>query len=429
MDIDEIGQLYRTHAGQLLGSLMRTFHDLDLCEELLQESLIVAIERWPTDGTPDQPAAWLLTVARRRGIDRVCRTAVGIEKTHLATRGHAALSASDDPLELLAGEESDDLGRDLADGVRDDQLRLVFLCCHPALAPEAQVALTLRAVAGLATDEIARAFLLDEATMAQRLVRAKRKIKMAGIPFTMPDRAHVVDRLEVVLHVIYLVFNEGYAATDGDELVRRELTTEAIRLARRLLELVPDEPDVQAELGLMLLHDSRRSTRTSTTGDLVLLADQDRSRWDRDQIAEGTALVDRSFARGRIGRYQLEGAIAALHAGAASSDATDWPQIAALYSVLERVAPSAVVSLNRAVAVAMAQGPEAGLLVADAVHREGSLDRSHRLHATRAELLRRAGRTHEAVVAYRRALELVGTQPERRYLVERLSQIDPDAAQ
>ena len=421
MDIDEIGQLYRTHAGQLLGSLMRTFHDLDLCEELLQESLIVAIERWPTDGTPDQPAAWLLTVARRRGVDRIRRAAVGIEKTRLATRADEVLTAPDDPLELLAG--------DPAGGVRDDQLRLVFLCCHPALAPEAQVALTLRAVAGLATDEIARAFLLDEATMAQRLVRAKRKIKMAGIPFTMPDQAHVVDRLEVVLHVIYLVFNEGYAATDGDELVRRELTTEAIRLARRLLELVPDEPDVQAGLGLMLLHDSRRSTRTSTTGDLVLLADQDRSRWDRDQIAEGTALVDRSFARGRIGRYQLEGAIAALHAGAASSDATDWPQIAALYSVLERVAPSAVVSLNRAVAVAMAHGPEAGLLVADAVHREGSLDRSHRLHATRAELLRRAGRTHEAVVAYRRALELVGTQPERRYLVERLSQIDPDAAQ
>lgn len=421
MDIDEIGQLYRTHAGQLLGSLMRTFHDLDLCEELLQESLIVAIERWPTDGTPDQPAAWLLTVARRRGIDRVRRAAVGIEKTHLATRADEVLTAPDDPLELLAG--------DPAGGVRDDQLRLVFLCCHPSLAPEAQVALTLRAVAGLATDEIARAFLLDEATMAQRLVRAKRKIKMAGIPFTMPDRAHVVDRLEVVLHVIYLVFNEGYAATDGDELVRRELTTEAIRLARRLLELVPDEPDVQAGLGLMLLHDSRRSTRTSTTGDLVLLADQDRLLWDRDQIAEGTALVDRSFARGRIGRYQLEGAIAALHAGAASSDATDWPQIAALYGVLERVAPSAVVSLNRAVAVAMAQGPEAGLLVADAVHREGSLDRSHRLHATRAELLRRAGRADEAVVAYRRALELVGTQPERRYLVERLSQIDPDAPQ
>lgn len=421
MDIDEIGQLYRTHAGQLLGSLMRTFHDLDLCEELLQESLIVAIERWPTDGTPDQPAAWLLTVARRRGIDRVRRAAVGIEKTHLATRADEVLTASDDPLELLAG--------DPAGGVRDDQLRLVFLCCHPSLAPEAQVALTLRAVAGLATDEIARAFLLDEATMAQRLVRAKRKIKMAGISFTMPDRAHVVDRLEVVLHVIYLVFNEGYAATDGDELVRRELTTEAIRLARRLLELVPDEPDVQAGLGLMLLHDSRRSTRTSTTGDLVLLADQDRLLWDRDQIAEGTALVDRSFARGRIGRYQLEGAIAALHAGAASSDATDWPQIAALYGVLERVAPSAVVSLNRAVAVAMAQGPEAGLLVADAVHREGSLDRSHRLHATRAELLRRAGRADEAVVAYRRALELVGTQPERRYLVERLSQIDPDAPQ
>ena len=421
MDIDEIGQLYRTHAGQLLGSLMRTFHDLDLCEELLQESLIVAIERWPTDGTPDQPAAWLLTVARRRGIDRVRRAAVGIEKTHLATRADEVLTAPDDPLELLAG--------DPAGGVRDDQLRLVFLCCHPALAPEAQVARPLRAGAGRATDEIARAFLLDEATMAQRLVRAKRKIKMAGISFTMPDRAHVVDRLEVVLHVIYLVFNEGYAATDGDELVRRELTTEAIRLARRLLELVPDEPDVQAGLGLMLLHDSRRSTRTSTTGDLVLLADQDRLLWDRDQIAEGTALVDRSFARGRIGRYQLEGAIAALHAGAASSDATDWPQIAALYGVLERVAPSAVVSLNRAVAVAMAQGPEAGLLVADAVHREGSLDRSHRLHATRAELLRRAGRADEAVVAYRRALELVGTQPERRYLVERLSQIDPDAPQ
>jgi RNA polymerase sigma-70 factor (ECF subfamily) len=425
LDVDELGQLYRTHAGQLLGSLMRTFHDLDLCEELLHESLIVAMERWPSDGTPDQPAAWLLTVARRRGVDRVRRAAVGIEKASLATRTEAALAVPDDPLELLIG----DAAGSSDDGVRDDQLRLLFLCCHPALAPEAQVALTLRAVAGLATDEIARAFLLDEATMAQRLVRAKRKIKVAGIPFTMPDRAHLVDRLEVVLRVIYLVFNEGYAATDGDELVRRALTTEAIRLGSRLLELVPDEPDVQAAVGLMLLHDSRRSTRTSTTGDLVLLADQDRSLWDRAQIAEGTALVDRSFGRGRVGRYQLEGAIAALHAGAASSDATDWPQIAALYGVLERLEPSAVVSLNRAVAVAMAQGPEAGLLLADAVHRDGSLDRSHRLHATRAELLRRAGRPVEAAVAYRRALQLVGTEPERRFLLERLSQMDADARQ
>jgi RNA polymerase sigma-70 factor (ECF subfamily) len=417
MDTGDLGQLYRNHAGQLLGSLMRTFRDLDLCEELVHEALVVAIERWPIDGTPDQPVAWLLTVGRRRGLDRLRREAVGSAKADLATRADAALVVPDDPLAHLTDEHSD--------AVRDDQLRLLFMCCHPALAPEAQVALTLRAVAGLATDEIASAFMLDEATMAQRLVRAKRKIRVAGIPFSMPGRAHLAARLDVVLRVIYLVFNEGYAATDGDEQVRRELTTEAIRLGRRLLELMPDEPDVLAALGLMLLHDSRRSTRTSSTGDLILLADQDRSQWDRAQIAEGTGLVDRSFGRGRVRNYQLEGAIAALHASAPSPEQTDWPQIAALYALLERVSPSAVVTLNRAVAVAMAEGPEAGLALADAVHRSGAMDRSHRLHATRAELLRRSGQPVEAAAAYRRALELVGTEPERRHLTQRLAELDP----
>ncbi|MCU1360775.1 MAG: polymerase subunit sigma-24 [Ilumatobacteraceae bacterium] len=416
MDTRELEQLYRDHAGQLLGSLMRTFHDLDLCEELVHEAVVVAIERWPTDGTPDQPVAWLLTVARRRGVDRVRRQAVGAAKTELAGRSDAALELSNDPLQPVSDEH--------VEIVADDQLRLLFLCCHPSLAPEAQVALTLRAVAGLQTGEIASAFVLDEATMAQRLVRAKRKIKLAGIPFTMPDRTQLADRLDVVLRIIYLVFNEGYAATDGDEQVRRELTTEAIRLGRRLLELMPDEPDVLAVVGLMLLHDSRRSTRTSTSGDLVLLADQDRSKWDRAQIDEGTRMVDRSFGRGRVRNYQVEGAIAALHASAASSEQTDWPQIAELYGVLERVAPSAVVTLNRAVAVAMATSPQAGLELADAVARSGAMDRSHRLHATRAELLRQSSRFDEAADAYRRALQLVGTEPERRYLTQRLAELN-----
>jgi RNA polymerase sigma-70 factor (ECF subfamily) len=422
VDIGELGQLYRTHAGRLLGSLMHTFHDLDLCEELVQDAVVAAIERWPIDGVPDEPTAWLLTVARRRGIDRVRRAAVGVAKGELAARRDAALAGDTDPqLDTL---EIDDV----SGALRDDQLRLVLLCCHPALGPEAQVALTLRAVAGLETDEIASAFLVDTTTMAQRLVRAKRKIKLAGIPFTLPDRAGLAERIDVVLRVVYLVFNEGYAASDGDVLVRRELTTEAIRLGRLLLDLLPDQSDVLAAVGLMLLHDSRRATRMSASGDLVLLADQDRSKWDRAQIAEGTALVDRSFGSGHIGRYQLEGAIAALHAGAPAADATDWPQIAALYGVLERVAPSPIVTLNRAVAVAMTAGAEAGLEVVDDLERTGALGRSHRLHATRAELLRRCDRLDDAAAAYRRALALVGSEPERRFLQARLDELRPSLA-
>lgn len=418
-DIDELGQLYRRHAGQLLGSLMRTFRDLDLCEELVQDALVVALERWPVDGMPNEPAAWLLTVARRKGIDRVRRAQVGADKLQQVARAEprAAITQGDD-----GDADVDAFGR--PGDPSDDQLRLVFLCCHPALSTDAQVALTLRAVAGLTTGEIARGFLVDESTMAQRLVRAKRKIKVAGIPFALPAPGQLAERLDAVLRVVYLVFNEGYAATDGDDLVRHELTHEAIGLGRRLLELRPEHPDLQAALGLMLLHDSRRATRVSPDGDLVLLADQDRTQWDHAQIEAGTALVDRSFGRGRVGRYHLEGAIAALHAGAESWEATDWPQIAALYGLLERVAPSPVVSLNRAVATAMSGDLERAIELVERLHGDGTLEGSHLLHATRADLLRRAGRSADAAAAYRRALALVGTAPERRFLHERLQLVD-----
>jgi RNA polymerase sigma-70 factor (ECF subfamily) len=411
---DRFEHLYRTHAGQVLGPLVRMLRDFDAAEDALQEALLVALQRWPVEGQPDNPAAWLLTVARNRARDQLRREVQRPVKQEAAERW-GARSAPEDPASAV--EEID------MDTIEDDQLRLIFTCCHPALAQEAQIALVLRTVAGLTTAEIARAFLVPEPTMAQRLVRAKHKIRAAGIPFTVPEPGQMEERLDVVLSVLYLVFNEGYAATSGDQLVRRELCAEAIRLTRVLVQLLPEEREARSLLGLMLVHDARRDTRTDRHGELVLLADQDRSRWDHVQIAEGVALVDAAFEGCGVGPYQLEAAIAVLHATAPSAESTDWTEIAALYGVLARVAPSPVVELNRAVAVAMADGAGAGLARVDELARSGELDGSYLLHATRADLLRRLGRRTEAADAYRRALALVGTGPEHRFLERRLDEV------
>lgn len=410
-DVEEaVAAAFREEWGQVVATLIRLTGDWDLAEECAQDAFTQALDRWRRDGVPRRPGAWLTTTARNRALDVLRREAVGAAKLREA----AVLTRDEGPYD--PGDDSDD------SGLRDDRLRLIFTCCHPALPIEGRVALTLRTLAGLTTPEIARAFLVPEATMAQRLVRAKRKIRNAGIPYRVPPAHLLPERTTGVLGVLYLLFNEGYAATAGTELVRTDLCAEAIRLARVLARLMPDEPEVLGLLALLLLHDARRGTRVDAAGDLVTLEDQDRTAWDRTAIDGGTALLETALRRGRPGPYQIQAAITACHTTAPTSDATDWVEIAALYRELTRCVPSAVVRLNRAVAVGMAEGPEAGLVLVDELEREGALAGYHLLPATRADLLRRTGRLPEAAEAYGHALELVENDTERRFLERRLAE-------
>ena len=401
-----------------MATLIRVLGDFDLAEEAVQEAFITALETWPERGIPDNPGAWITTTARNRAIDRLRRKRVLAQKAELL--GRQALIEE----ELAAIDPDAALdGANPMHPIVDDRLRLIFTCCHPALAMDARVALTLRTLGGLSTPEIARAFLVPEATLAQRLVRAKRKIRDAGIPYRVPDAHTLPERLDGVLRVLYLVFNEGYGASAGDRLVRRELSTEAIRLARVMASLMPDAPEVLGLLALMLLHDARRETRTGPAGELVLLEDQDRGRWDRERIHEGQILIERAMRMRRVGPYQLQAAIAALHDEAPTAAQTDWAQIAALYRILGDMQPSPVVELNRAVAIAMADGPAAGLELVERVAASGQLDDYSYLHSTRADLLRRLDRRADAVGAYRRALELTANEPERAFLAGRIAEL------
>jgi RNA polymerase sigma-70 factor (ECF subfamily) len=400
---------YRAESRRVLATLIRLLGDFDAAEEALHDAFAAAVERWPWEGVPANPRAWLVSAGRFRAVDALRRRA--------RSDARAALVAAQlgDRWEDPAAGEGDD-------GVADDRLRLVFTCCHPALSPEARVALTLRTVCGLTTEEIARALLVATPALAQRIVRAKAKIRDARIPYQVPGRAELPERLDAVLQVVYLVFNEGYAAAAGDAVTRADLTAEAIRLGRLLAELLP-EPEVHGLLALMLLHDARRAGRTSADGELVLLEDQDRSGWDRAQVAEAAALVEGALRSRRFGPYALEAAIAAVHAEAPSAAATDWAQIVGLYDVLARADPSPVVALNRAAAVAMRDGPAAGLALVDAAMAGGALAGYHPAYAARAELCRRLGRAAEARVAYERALALARQGPERRFLARRLAEL------
>jgi RNA polymerase sigma-70 factor (ECF subfamily) len=403
--IERVERIFREEWGRAVAALARATGDLALAEDALQDAFETALEKWRR-GVPPNPAGWIVTTARNRAVDRIRRDRTLAHKTQLLSE-LAAIAPRDEDDDVTA--------------VPDERLALIFACCHPALSAEAQVALTLRSVGGLQTDEIARAFLVPEPTMAKRLVRAKTKIRAAGIPIRVPADHLLPDRLRVVLAVLYLVFNEGYSASGGDgELVRGDLCEEAIRLAKLLAVLMPDEAEVLGLLALMLFQDSRRSARTGPAGELVLLADQDRSRWDRDRIAEGRRVLERARSLGRPGPRQLEAAIAAVHSVAATADETDWPRLAALYAELAALAPTPVVELNRAVAVAMAQGPEQGLEI---VERIEGLDGYRLFHATRADLLRRAGRAGEAQPAYERAVELTANPVERRFLERRLAEL------
>ncbi|HYQ87713.1 MAG TPA: RNA polymerase sigma factor [Bacteroidota bacterium] len=403
-----VDALYRTESRRILATLIRLLGDFDIAEEALHDAFTAAMEKWPRDGVPANPRAWLVSTGRFKGIDGMRRRS---------------------RFETSPGDVLDEFQADVRDpsepidqSVEDDQLRLIFTCCHPALPPDARIALTLREVCGLTTEEIARAFLTAPPTLAQRIVRAKAKIRGAGIPYQVPSQADLPDRLDTVLQVIYLVFNEGYSASSGSSLTRADLSGEAIRLGRLLIELLP-EPEVIGLLALMLLQESRRVARTSPAGELVLLDDQDRSLWNRSQIAEGKALVERALSSRRVGRYTLQAAIAAVHADAPRGAETDWDRIVRLYDLLLRSELSPVVELNRAVAVAMRDGPGAGLELIDVILARGDLADYHLAHSARAELCRRLGRMEEAKAAYSRALDLAQQEPERKFLERRLSEL------
>jgi RNA polymerase sigma-70 factor (ECF subfamily) len=405
---EQIGAIYRSDSRRVLATLIRLLGDFDLAEEAMHDAFTAALDSWPADGVPENTRAWLVSTGRFKAIDRLRR---GARFDAVLTGLAEQLEASVPPAGSL--EE---------DGLEDDRLRLIFTCCHPALSADARIALTLREVCGLETEEIARAFLTSAPTLAQRIVRAKGKIRDARIPYQVPSRTELPERLDAVLHVVYLVFNEGYSASGGDSLTRPDVSAEAIRLGRLLIDLLP-EPEAIGLLALMLLHDSRRAARTSPDGEIILLDAQDRSLWNREQIDEGIELVERALSLRRFGPYTLQAAIVAVHAEARDSASTDWTQIAGLYDVLMRVDPSPVVELNRAAAIAMRDGPEAGLTIIDAILARGDLADYHFAYSARADLCRRLGRPAEAIASYERAVALTSQTPERRFLERRLSEL------
>jgi RNA polymerase sigma-70 factor, ECF subfamily len=414
---ETLGRVYRDDAGRIRATLIRLLGDFELAEEALHDAVAVAAEQWPRDGVPANPRAWLISTGRHRAIDRLRRESRFADKAREVALLHEIDQSG--PSDADAIDES---------GIADDRLRLMFTCCHPALAPEARIALTLRAICGLTTEEIARAFVVPVATMAQRLVRATRKIREARIPYCIPSLDALPERVDAVLSVIYLTFSEGYAATVGDALVRRELCREAIRLGRLVVELVPAATEANGLLALMLLHDSRRAARVGPEGELVLLEDQDRALWDRAEIAEGLARLDAALHRlwEPAGPYVVQAAIAAIHARADRPSDTDWQEIAELYAVLYELTPTPVVELNRAVAIAMAEGPDQGLALLYALDARGDLPSHHLLPAAEADLLRRLGRYQDAAAAYRRALALVALEPERQFLIARLADVESE---